>query len=196
MKPWTMNVRVDWSPETRVITCKTSVFRMKRSFTSLLNLSLFCLPAMVGCDVEPETLEALASAAEKMQGNEEGGAFSSMRAISRVSLDQNRDSSKSPANQSFQPDFPDRTDPFTFPEDTGQGQDTSAEAAVKRVEVLGFSNVNESRVFVRTRSGVKSIRVGERFDGIEVIQINSPMVEMKVGNTVWTATMFDHGQKR
>ena len=90
--------------------------------------------------------------------------------------------------------FPEREDPFHFPDAERQGQ--APVASAKNIVVLGFSNVNEPRVFVRTQNGVRSVREGQRFDGIEVLQINEPAVELKVDNLIWTATMFDHARKQ
>jgi hypothetical protein len=63
---------------------------------------------------------------------------------------------------------------------------------VAQVEVLGFAEVDEPRVFLRTKETTKSLKVGDVTDGVEVIAIKPPAVELRMGSLVWTATMFDN----
>ena len=56
---------------------------------------------------------------------------------------------------------------------------------------MGFSNVRELQVFLRIDDRIRSLRVGEAFRGIKVVAIREPVVELRMGSLVWTATMFD-----
>ena len=97
------------------------------------------------------------------------------------------------AEPRFDPPFPDRIDPFSFP-DTAPVADSNSTSItmVAQVEVLGFAYVDEPRVFLKTRDTTKSLKVGDLTDGVEVVAINPPTVDLKMGTLVWTATMFDN----
>ncbi len=175
---------------------KCSFFRWSPPAAKLRIAALVLLPTWVGCGVEPETLQSLAAAANSMQGaggSQEGGPFSAMTMLNPVlhTGEPDEGQGESSVNGYVLP-FPDREDPFHFPEDASLAE--TPVSTVKRVEVLGFSNVDEPRVLVRTQNGVNSIRVGQKFDGIEVLEIHRPAVKLKIDNLVWTATMFDHGR--
>lgn len=97
-----------------------------------------------------------------------------------------------PNNLLFAATNPDRVDPFSFPAGVANSDQAGTTInTVAQVEVLGFANVDEPRVFLRTKGMIKSLGVGRVTDGVEVVAINPPEVELRMGSLIWTATMFD-----
>lgn len=139
------------------------------------------LVSLSGCGVDPETLESLQAATST---------------ISAAQVQVSPEITKGPATKSsksqFTPANPDRLDPFTFPSDgnkeSGAG---SSMTTVAEIEVLGFANVGKPHVLLRSGETVRSMQVDESIDGIRVITINPPIVQLQMGTLIWTATMFD-----
>ena len=150
---------------------------MKAKPTTILPAVIFAVLA-VGCSIEPETLESL------------------RQAVNTVSA-QATPSAQTPAVEAdrmvFDPPHPDRVDPFSFPAAApiADAPDPTI-TSVAQVEVLGFAHVDEPRVFLRTKELTKSLKIGDVIDGVEVISIDSPSVELRMGSLVWTASMFDN----
>ncbi len=145
------------------------------------SISLVAVAALVvaGCGVEPETLESLRNAVNTVSATN-----SLPKPQPVVDAD--------PTDSLFQPSYPDRVNPFTFPRDADDSDRGGANVtSVVQVQILGFAEVDEPRVFLRTNERTKSMRIGEIFDGVEVVAIHPPAVELRMGNLVWTATMFD-----
>ena len=93
----------------------------------------------------------------------------------------------------FEPSYPDRVDPFTYPNDSTLQPseiDTSIKSAA-HVDVLGFANLGSPRVFLRARDKTHSLSEGDTIYGVEVIEIRPPAVRLRMGSLMWTATMFD-----
>ncbi len=93
----------------------------------------------------------------------------------------------------FTPKFPERIDPFRFPGDalTGTVKPEASIAKATHIDVLGFAQMNEPKVILRTKDSTASVAVGERLNGVEVLEIHAPSVKLKAGNLVWIASMFD-----
>ncbi len=146
---------------------------------------LACIAALtaavmsVGCNMEPQTLESIRSVAQSVQGAA-GVTPESLpiTATTQVAV-------------SFTPPFPDRVDPFSFPTGIDGEASEVTSPTMMQVKVLGFADVDEPRVFLRSRDTTRSMKVGDKADGIEVVAINVPAVELRMGSVVWTATMFD-----
>ena len=62
------------------------------------------------------------------------------------------------------------------------------------VEVRGFAEVEEPRVFLTLDGRTHSMPEKSRIGGIEFVKIKPPVVEWRRGNLVWTATMFGVGR--
>ncbi|TWT82517.1 hypothetical protein CA13_39800 [Planctomycetes bacterium CA13] len=95
---------------------------------------------------------------------------------------------------SYQPKYPDRVDPFRFPGDEMPNSERKSKSSVEKatqVEVLGFANLGEPKVILRTKKSTCALAVGETRDGVEVTDITPPAVKLKSGNLVWIVTMFD-----
>lgn len=146
-----------------------------------------CVLVSAGCDVEPETFESLRGA---------------VRRVSQTGQDlspTSNDTSAAAAEESvsFTAPYPDRANPFAFPgTEQEQAEDARAISSVGDIEVLGFANVDEPRVFLRTRRMTKSLAVGDVIEGIEVLRISPPTVELRTGELSWNATMFESGRLR
>tara|TARA_R110002049_G_scaffold46487_1_gene135086 strand:+ start:5907 stop:6383 length:477 start_codon:yes stop_codon:yes gene_type:complete len=96
-------------------------------------------------------------------------------------------------DQAFDANFPDRIDPFTFPSDV-ESDKPSGDHSIKsaaQVDLIGFADVGEPRVFLRARGKTHSLTVGDTVYGVEVTEIRPPAVRMRMGSLAWTATMFD-----
>ena len=145
---------------------------------------LFALPAIlaalsVGCGVETETLEAWKEAVHS-------SSIPSPASLAGSGASE-------PVDQHFEPPHPDRVDPFSFPTNVGPSDPAGpATVTVAQVHVLGFADVDQPRVFLRSGDRTGSLKVGEVANGVEVVAINPPAVELRMGSLVWTATMFDH----
>jgi hypothetical protein len=137
----------------------------------------------VGCGVDSETLGSLREAVETIRQ-----PVPAPRPIEATPVE-------SPST--FEPPHPDRVDPFSFPQDE-QTAEPSGEIvpSVTQVEVLGFAHVDEPRVLLRTQGIVSSLRVGQSANGVEVIAIESPRVQLRAGSVVWTASLFDQPQAK
>jgi hypothetical protein len=51
--------------------------------------------------------------------------------------------------------------------------------------------VGRQHVLLRSGEISKSLQVGESINGVQVIAINPPTVQLQLGTLVWSATMFD-----
>ena len=147
------------------------------STKSITKLSIVTLAVcVVGCGIQPETLVSLREAVNTVSAQSPPGQADAER-IETV----------------FQPPYPQRVDPFSFPANAPVSDQTATSiTTVAQVEILGFANVDEPRVFMRTKDLTKSLKVGETADGVEVVKINPPQVELRMGTLVWTASMFDN----
>ena len=137
-----------------------------------------------GCGVDPETLDSLRDVV-----NTSAGAPTEFIPTEHVAI----------ADElQFDPPNPDRVDPFSFPIDAAGELDQPGTpiTTVGHVEVLGFAEVDEPRVFLRTRQTTKSLAVGDTADGVEVIAIHPPAVDLRMGSLKWRATMFDNNRSQ
>ena len=145
------------------------------SFSVLLAATMFS----AGCGVEPETLQSLTQAVNTISAQQ--------------SLASQEQDPFGQANSVFEAPYPDRVDPFSFPAGAPvSDQEGTTITTVAQVRVLGFANVDEPRVFLRAKEITKSLGVGDVTDGIEVVAIKPPAVELRMGSLTWTATMFDN----
>lgn len=132
----------------------------------------------MGCGVEPATLETLRGAVNTISAQQGAAQLDARQSGNRIA--------------DFDAPYPERVDPFSFPEGAPvDDQEGTTITTVAQVEVLGFANVDEPRVFLRTKEITRSLGVGDVTDGVEVIAIKAPAVELRMGSLVWTATMFD-----
>lgn len=136
-----------------------------------------------GCGINPETLTALKEAVNAASAqNGLGGASPTTPEVVKVA---------------YEPMYPDRVDPFSFPgQPSGApiaNSSTAAESVTDGigVQVLGFANVDEPRVLLRIKGNTASLKAGDSTDGVEVIAIRPPAAELRIGTLSWTATMFD-----
>lgn len=148
------------------------------SFAMALAATLFS----TGCGIEPGTLESLKEAVNTISAQQ-------------TLASQDRDEIE-PNDLVFAAPNPDRVDPFAFQ----AGAPISDQAgttinSVAQIEVLGFANVDEPRVFLRTKGMTRSQGVGGVTEGVEVVAINPPEVELRMGSLIWTATMFDNTRR-
>ena len=147
---------------------------LDRHAFAILAAALFCS----GCDVSPDTIESLRRAAVQPS---RGSAVATPQVEA------------TPVSVAFHPAFPDRTDPFNFPDDSTlqeAGVDTSIKSAA-HVDVVGFADLGVPRVFLSARGKTHSLAVGESIYGVEVTEIRPPAVRLRMGSLTWTATMFD-----
>ncbi len=164
--------------------------RRHNFFSALLVVSL-----TVGCGVEPETLDSLRAAVETISSDGSGLTSGLTSGLPQGDGTENDLNTSSGLADAFQPPHPDRVDAFSFTagvEFNGQG---SVETSVANVVVIGFANVREPRVFLRIEDQTRSLRVGEVANGIEVVAIREPVVELRMGSLLWTATMFDSASR-
>ena len=142
-------------------------------------MTCFAAPAMLaaGCGLEPETIETLQ------------GVVQTVTAGPAVAEPVEQDSE---SDATFRPAYPDRVDPFSFPETAPVSDESSTSiTSVAQVEILGFAEVDEPRVFLRTRDQIKSLKVDDVVDGVEVVSISPPTARLRMGTLVWTATMYE-----
>ena len=145
------------------------------SIVVFLAMTLLC----AGCGVKPETLESWQDAVQTISAQQ--------------SLASQGHTPLRAENVVFEAPNPDRVDPFSFPDGAPvSDQEGTTITTVAQVEVLGFAEVDEPRVFLRSKETTKSLRVGDVSDGIEVVAIKPPAVDLRMGTLIWTATMFDN----
>ncbi len=145
--------------------------------------------AVSGCGVEQQSLSSLR---EIIHTASTGGQETEQPAVADDEADKafGQDQYDVP----FDPPYPERVDPFTFPAGTTVAKDqpgTSITAAAQ-VDVLGFADVGEARVFLRTKETTHSLSVGDMIEGVEVIGIHPPTVDLRMGSLQWRASMFDN----
>lgn len=141
------------------------------------------LPVTVGCGIQPETVTSFRRAAAQSIQHQASAA---------TRLD------TTPVKAVFHPSYPDRKDPFSFPYEStleSPGPDTSIKSAAQ-VDVVGFADLGQPRVFLRARDKTHSLTVGEKAYGVEVVEIRPPAVRLRMGSLTWTATMFDDTSSR
>ena len=152
---------------------------MRSKSISSFSIVLAATALSMGCDIEPGTLESLKDAVN---------TISAQQSLASQGQHQFR-----PAERGFDAPNPGRVDPFSFPAGAPVSDQTGTTiTTAAQVQVVGFANVDEPRVFLRTKAMTKSLGVGGVTDGVEVVAINPPAVELRMGNLVWTATMFDN----
>jgi hypothetical protein len=143
------------------------------SFSVVLAATMFSM----GCGVEPETLKSLTEAVNTISAQQSLASQDPFGQVDSV----------------FDAPNPDRVDPFSFPAGAPvSDQEGTTITTVAKVKVLGFANVDGPRVFLRAKETTKSLSVGDVTDGIEVVAIKPPAVELRMGSLTWTATMFDN----
>ncbi len=85
--------------------------------------------------------------------------------------------------------FPERENPFLFPHD--RVEPVQPAAKVNEVRVLGFVHVDQPRVLLRVTDLTRTLAVGDKTQGVEVLAIEPPTVRLRQGNLTWTASLFD-----
>ena len=144
------------------------------TFAFVLTVALFS----TGCGVDPKTLQSLRDAVNTV---------STTSAVASHDL-----AEPMPVDSQFIPPHPERMDPFSF---SASGpvsvQERPTIPVVAQVQVLGFAQVDEPRVLLRTKGTTMSLKVGDRIDGIQVMAIDAPTVELQMGSLLWTASMFE-----
>ena len=84
-----------------------------------------------------------------------------------------------------------RQNPFEFPIDLLGEQTSDPVKTVGQISVMGFADVGRPTVMLKTPRDVYSLGIGESVDGITVIAINPPAVDLQLGTLNWTAHLFD-----
>ncbi len=140
------------------------------------------LVGQTGCGVDSEALESLQSAVRVASSPQPESPTSNAQKVQ-----------SSPALEAqFVPSNPQRQDPFSFPDVANAAeQDNQALSTVSEVEILGFANVGTQHVLIRSGDKTKSLKVGQVIDGVRIVAINPPTVQLQMGTLLWTATMFD-----
>ena len=130
-----------------------------------------------GCGIEPETLDSLRGMVQA----------ASVAATAPPPHD-----AREPDETRFDPPHPDRVDPFTFPEGQSLAVASPSQPLTTSidVDVLGFAQVDEPRVFLNSNGSTRSMAVGDVIDGIQVIGIHPPAVDLQRGGLRWRATLF------
>jgi hypothetical protein len=149
-----------------------------RSIHSLPKLYLAAVAVLfAGCGIEPETLDSLRGMVQ--------AASVSAAAVTPLAAAEAEEIR-------FDPLHPDRVNPFTFPEGQSLAVDSPNQSLTSsvHVDVLGFAQVDEPRVFLRSKDLTKSMAVGDVIDGIQVIGIHPPAVDLQRGGLRWRATLF------
>jgi len=90
-----------------------------------------------------------------------------------------------------------RDDPFSYP---GEGTEANlpsliATTTASQVELVGFADVGQPRVFLKIGELTKSLRVGDQVQGVEVLHIDPPTVRLSMGNLVWHTSMFESASR-
>jgi hypothetical protein len=175
------NLGLDVSPAGGIRTENAKFVRQIRMSPKSIPILMAAILAALaaGCGVEPETLETLRQAVNTVS--------------TQTPLASQLDADLDAVDPRFHPPYPDRVDPFSFPADAPVADQAGTTlTTVAQVEVMGFAQIDEPRVFLRTKEMTKSLKVGDVTDGVEVIAIKPPAVELRMGSLVWTATMFDN----
>ncbi|QDT06079.1 hypothetical protein K227x_44860 [Rubripirellula lacrimiformis] len=137
----------------------------------------------MGCGGDSETLNRIQQVAQNASG-----VRPSLSSSDAVDQQQNPRFTRT----NFVAPYPDREDAFVYPGmESESASPDSAVTSVADVQVLGFAETDQIRVMLRSRSTTQPIAVGGKFEGIEVVSITPPTVELKIGSLIWNATMFD-----
>lgn len=148
---------------------------MKTNTIALLPLALLLAVSSLGCGHSASELLPLITtpASPSMQPAwEDSGAVSDAFVEQPLSLP-----------------FPERENPFLFPHDRVVPVAPAAE--VNEVRVLGFVHVDQPRVLLRVTNLTRTLSVGDKTQGVEVLAIEPPTVRLRQGNLTWTASLFD-----
>ncbi len=85
--------------------------------------------------------------------------------------------------------FPERENPFLFP--GTEVERAIPSAAVNEVCVIGFIDVGVPSAVLRVQETMRTLHVGDKVQGIEVVAIQPPLVKLRQGKLTWNASLFD-----
>ena len=117
-------------------------------------------------------------------------AVAQRASMTAPSADSKSDVGSPPQPVVFTPPYPERVDPFRYPDDqiVSAGNESSL---VGRVQVLGFASVREPRVVLKIDETTHTPKVGDKPAGIEVVRITPPTVQLRRGQFSWSASLFE-----
>lgn len=93
-----------------------------------------------------------------------------------------------PSLADYKPPFPDRVELFVPPKRQG-GARTPGDENQDAVELLGFVNVDRSKVVLSINGQVTPAAEGETQLGVEIISIQPPTVVLQRGRQRWSASL-------
>lgn len=95
-----------------------------------------------------------------------------------------------PPKKAFRPLNPDRKNPFLYGGDAEMGEVITAKS-LSSIRVLGFLKAHKQRVVLAIDDQTLTLAVGDSALGIEVIEIEPPLVTVRSAEATWTASMFE-----
>ncbi len=95
----------------------------------------------------------------------------------------------------FVPTNPDRVNPFQFA-GVYAAEDRSALTDLQKTTVLGFAKTDCVRAILLIRGHSVALAEGESMDGVEVVEINQPLVSLRAEDVLWTASLFDRNNSK
>lgn len=179
---------------------------MPHTLSPKLPIALGLLILACGCGIESDTIESITEVVNRAGNSGSNGEMSDSSdpfsvangVMGSANIAESGNDLLS-REHSFEPLYPDRDNPFVYPDEVDNNASAPTSTSVAEIQVMGFANVQsnldgsakESKVMLKTNVGIKLLAVGEQVGPITVLRIDSPTVELKMGSLIWTATMFD-----
>lgn len=145
--------------------------------------------SVCGCS-EPET--APPAAPQPSASVIEGPSPSQLRRPQPVAGDANPQSPQAQAKQSakFDPPYQDRVEIFLPP---SRKHSVAKSTSNSEVQLRGFVRVDRPKALLVVDGKLRALAAGEQFGGIEVIQIEQPLVTLQRGRVRWTEALYPRG---
>lgn len=101
-------------------------------------------------------------------------------------------------NQTWSAPYPQRKNAFAYPGESVEAVETKKTdtSLTSSVSVVGFANVDRPVVILKFRDQAHTMGVDDKHGSIQVTEIAPPRVTLKMGNLVWTISMFDKSSSK
>ncbi|WP_404304713.1 hypothetical protein [Neorhodopirellula lusitana] len=139
----------------------------------------FAGSSLLGCGVDAESLQTLQRVS--MQQSQITNGLDGAARPKAPSIE---------AHAAFQPQFPDRVDPFHV--DADMQQVSVQSHGTVSIQVLGFADMGKQQAILRVGGDTKFVVAGDRIGNVEVISISPPRVRLRNDNLTWDASMFQN----
>lgn len=91
----------------------------------------------------------------------------------------------------FHPINPDRKNPFAYAGDYKSSEGPTFSGSLSSIIIQGFASADGQAAIISVDGRARTVKVGDTFSGVEVINIKPPSVTLRSGGIEWNASIFD-----